>query len=107
MNENKRFLPIGTVVLLKNGTKEIMINSYCVFGKTKADKMYEYGACLYPEGVIDTDNVYVFNHDDIDKVIHLGYSSDLQKEYSKKLNENYDAFKVKFENKQFENMPNL
>ena len=49
----ERFLPIGTVVLLKGGKKEIMITSYCIFptnteikdGKEeKAQrKMYEYG----------------------------------------------------------------
>ena len=34
MEENKmpeKFLPIGTVVLLKNGKKEVMITSYCIF----------------------------------------------------------------------------
>ena len=30
--ENKEgFLPIGTVVLLKGGKKELMITSYCIF----------------------------------------------------------------------------
>ena len=27
----ERFLPIGTVLLLKGGKKEVMITSYCIF----------------------------------------------------------------------------
>ena len=34
----ERFLPIGTVVLLKGGTKEIMITSYCVYPTNKQYK---------------------------------------------------------------------
>ena len=30
MEIEEKFLPIGTVVLLKEGTKEVMITSYCI-----------------------------------------------------------------------------
>lgn len=96
MNEIKRFLPIGTVVLLKSGTKELMINSYCIFNvKEKEKKIYEYGACLYPEGVMNANNSYAFDHEDIAKILYVGYISEQQRAYVKKIDENYDEFKNK------------
>lgn len=61
-------LPIGTIVLLDGGTKELMI-----YGKnvTNCDtnEDYDYVACLYPEGYIgDNYNVF-FNHISIEKII--------------------------------------
>ena len=96
----ERFLPIGTVVLLKGAKKEIMITSYCIFptgteykdGKqVKAQqKMYEYGGCPYPEGILDAKTINVFDHNQIDKILHMGYESDVQRELSKILNCGYE-----------------
>ena len=47
MNYDK-YLPIGTVVLLKNATKRLMIVGFCVKGDTD-DKIYDYVGCLYSE----------------------------------------------------------
>lgn len=108
----ERFLPIGTVVLLNGGKKEVMITSYCIFptnmeikdGKrVKAErKMYEYGGCIYPEGILDSNVSCAFNHNQIAKVLHLGYESDQQKELSKILNAGYEKYKTQFENGQTE-----
>lgn len=46
---NKTFLPVGTVVLLKNGKKRVMITGFCVQPQGK-DEAYDYSGCLYPEG---------------------------------------------------------
>ena len=103
----ERFLPIGTVVLLKGGQKELMITSYCIFptGSQLKDgkevqaekKMYEYGACTYPEGVLDSNTIRAFNHNQIEKIVHMGYENDTQKELSRILNDGYDIYKKKFE----------
>lgn len=92
MQTEDKFLPIGTVVLLKGGKKEVMIITYCVFpeGKLVVDgkevdpkgKLYEYGACTYPEGVIEHDTIIGFNHDQIEKVCHMGYETDDQKGFA-------------------------
>ena len=92
----ERFLPIGTVLLLKGGKKEVMITSYCIFptniqikdGKAvKPDqKMYEYGGCIYPEGILDSNMSCAFNHNQIEKIIHLGYESEEYQRLSKVLN---------------------
>ncbi len=104
----ERFLPIGTVLLLKGGKKEVMITSYCIFptkiqkpnGEAIAEtpKMYEYGGCVYPEGILDSNMACAFNHDQIEKIIYLGYESEQQKELSKILNAGYEAYKTQYEN---------
>ena len=80
----KKYMPIGTVVILKNGEKSVMI-----YGRkqTHAETQveYDYVACLYPEGNISDEFIYLFNHDKIDKVLFTGYSNDDDKEFVEKL----------------------
>jgi len=78
MIDKEKYLPVGTVVLLKGGNKKVMITSYLIFstGDEKDKKMYDYGACRYPEGLIDSSAGIGFNHEDIEKIIHLGLEDD-------------------------------
>lgn len=104
----EKFLPIGTVVLLKGGKKELMITSYCVYpnnaqqggdqGERPEKKIYDYGSCLYPEGVIEPNTLCAFNHDQIEKICHLGYEAPIQTELSSLLNKGTDMFKDRYEN---------
>ena len=71
-----KFLPIGTVVLLKNGSKKIMITGYLPSAKDKPGNVYDYSACLFPEGVISSEQTVVFNHDQINDIISEGYSNE-------------------------------
>jgi len=97
MENEKKFLPIGTVVLLKGGKRELMITSYCIIpngevydknGKVEGatGKMFEYGACFYPEGMVTSDQLFAFNHEQIERVCFKGYETDKQKEISNLLN---------------------
>lgn len=58
-------LPIGTVVLLKNAEKRLMI-----FGIGQTDtsnrEEYDYIGVLYPEGSIGDEARFLFNHSDIE-----------------------------------------
>lgn len=104
----EKFLPIGTIVKLKGGTKEVMITSYCIFptntqivdGKEVAaqKRIYEYGGCPYPEGIVDSNVACAFNHDQIEKISYLGYETNEQKELSRVLNNGYEIYKQKYEN---------
>ena len=49
------------------------------------DVMFDYGGCVYPEGMITSDQLFAFNHDQIEKVVYMGYVTDQQKEISKVL----------------------
>lgn len=104
-DENGRFLPIGTVVLLKGGKRELMIVSYCVMpngdvydknGKVNdfnKDQVFDYGACFYPDGMVQSDQIFAFNHDQIARICYKGYESDNQKELSYVLNGGLEAMK--------------
>ena len=37
---------------------------------------FDYGACLYPEGVVGENLIY-FNHEDIFKIVQEGYTNDV------------------------------
>ena len=67
----KEFMPLGSVVTLLGGTKKIMI---C--GRIQEDKgtdtVYDYSACYYPEGILDPNGLFLFQHEDIDKVYYVG-----------------------------------
>ena len=76
----KSYLPIGSVVLLKNGKKKIMI--YGRRQRRVTDEIeYDYIACLYPEGNIGEDYMYLFNHEDIETVVSRGYSDAEEEAY--------------------------
>jgi len=88
MNEDyKKYLPIGSVVMLKNGKKRLMITGYASIDLEKKDKVYDYIGCMYPEGVITTEQSILFDHVNIEKVYCLGFSDDEQKDFAKKLDE--------------------
>ena len=89
MNNNAnnlgRFLPIGTVVLLKGGKKRLMITGFCSVDEAKKDKAYDYTGCLYPEGIISSKQMALFNHSQIEKIYFLGYSDQEEKQFKQKL----------------------
>ena len=82
-----KFLPVGTVVLLKDGTKRVMITGFCTMEEDQLDKIYDYCGCLFPEGFISMDKNLLFDHDQIVKVDHMGLVDDEEKAFKEKLNE--------------------
>ena len=55
----------------------------------ESNEIYDYVACLYPEGNISDEYTYLFNHSDISEVVFKGYvngeeialSNDIVKEF--------------------------
>lgn len=84
---NNKFLPIGSIVLLKNAKKKLMITGFCMADKNNPQKKYDYCGCLFPEGIMDTDKMALFNHQQIDKIFYLGYSNEEEIEFKNVLNE--------------------
>ena len=50
-----KYLPIGSVVILKGAKRKLMITGYIQIDLKKLDKVYDYSGCLFPEGIINTD----------------------------------------------------
>lgn len=82
----EKYLPIGSVVTLKDATKKIMIIGYCPVEKER-NQMYDYSACLYPEGVIDSNRILLFNHNQIATTHFIGLEDEEQKQNNEKLKE--------------------
>ena len=77
----KKYLPIGTIVKLKTGKRKVMITGFCLYDRADAHKLYDYCGCAYPEGMLSTNEVNLFNHGDIEKVFHLGVSDEEEKQF--------------------------
>lgn len=67
----KKYLPIGSVVLLKESQKRIMIVGVRQ-KQVDSDKIWDYSACLYPEGILDPDKLFLFNNDQIERLYFVG-----------------------------------
>ncbi len=99
----EKLLPIGSVILLRGGTKELMIIGYFPVDK-ETGECYEYEGCLYPEGLITTEDIALIHHDAIEKVVQRGYASaateNILKKYTqlyKRLKENKNITKAEIE----------
>ena len=85
----KELLPIGSIVWLENAKKPLMI--FGVRQKNLDDDIeYDYIGVLYPEGNMGVNSQFMFNHDDIDKVVFRGYEDETRVEFLDKLQQYYD-----------------
>lgn len=106
----EKYLPIGTVVKLIGGDVALMITGFCIKpqGKIKGikgeienteDKYFDYSACPYPTGIMNTEINVVFNHENIEGIVYMGLESKLHDEYNKFLKEEMKKMDKKEENK--------
>lgn len=85
MNREK-YLPLGSVVILKEAKKRVMIIGFMASTNEVENKVFDYMGCLYPEGVLSSEQTLVFNHEQIDKIFYMGYSDSEEKDFKDKLN---------------------
>ena len=83
----EKYLPIGTVVMLKGGKKRTMITGFCSISDGDKSKVFDYSGCLYPEGFLSSNQTLLFNHDQIDKIYYLGLIDEEEKQFKQKLNQ--------------------
>lgn len=81
------YLPLGSVVLLKNGLQKLIIMGRAL-NVTKAGKEFYFDYCgvLFPQGLINSEIAY-FNHLDIDRVYFTGYNDEGSKEMTEIIND--------------------
>ena len=90
----KDLLPIGSVVLLKDATKKLVIIGVLQVN-AEQNKMYDYLAVPYPEGYLGADNNYLFNQGDINDIIFRGYTNPERDIFIEALNILYSKKEVK------------
>lgn len=83
----EKYLPIGSVVLLKDAKKRVMITGYVVKSPQHGERIFDYIGCLYPEGCISQDKNLLFDHKDIAQIFALGYTDEEQKVFMVKLHD--------------------
>ncbi len=81
----EKYLPVGSVVLLQNGSKRVMINGFCTMDASKPDKIYDYSGVLFPEGSLSSDQTLLFDHSQIVRIDHIGLDDQEEKEFKVKL----------------------
>lgn len=78
MNETKKILPLGSVVLLEEGLQKLVVvgrGAIYVDQNTGKDTFADYMSVLYPTG-LNPETTIFFNHENIDKVLFEGYSDE-------------------------------
>lgn len=86
--KTKELLPIGSIVLLKDGTKKLM-----VFGirqtDVKSGREYDYSGVLYPEGNLGNKTWFLFDDENIAEVSFRGYEDEERKDFLERLSDFY------------------
>ncbi|GAA0075625.1 hypothetical protein UT300005_00030 [Clostridium sp. CTA-5] len=81
-------LPLGTVVLLKDSNRQLMITGRMrKLEGDSSEKIWDYSGCEYPRGFMSPQDSYLFNIDQIEKVYFKGYEDEEEFEYRSKISE--------------------
>lgn len=86
----KDLLPIGSIVLLKDGEKRLMIIGIIQSNASGNGKEYDYLGVLYPEGHIGDQFQYLFNHNDISEIVFRGFDDEERVTFLAKLSTIYE-----------------
>lgn len=87
MESKVKYLPLGSVVLLKGGVQKVIVNARgMVAANFEPPKFFDYGGSLYPQGIIG-DQIMYFNHEDIKTVVFTGYTDEDDKRMVDNINE--------------------
>ncbi|MUG64692.1 cytoplasmic protein [Paenibacillus sp. 7541] len=81
MGNPQTLLPNGSIVILKEGEKKLVIYGRKQILAVDEPQMFDYLACPYPEGYISPEFSYVFNHEDIQTVVFTGYQDEEEDEF--------------------------
>ena len=81
----KEFLPMGSIVRLKESKKKLMIIGR-LQKRTDEEKIFDYLAIFYPIGSVDN-HVVLFDEGDIGELVFRGYCDVEEQEFVKFLNQ--------------------
>lgn len=66
-------LPIGSVVQLKESTARVMVMGYLAVTENNQDTVWDYCGVQFPIGYMRVDEIYCFNHEQIEIICVYGY----------------------------------
>jgi hypothetical protein len=62
-----------------------MITGFCSIANENQEKIYDYSGCVYPEGYLSSNQVCLFDHDQIEKIFFVGFEDEEEKTFKDKL----------------------
>lgn len=74
VDKNEKYLPLGTVVTIKENLAMYMISGYV--NEDEKGKMNDYIGVPYPYGMVSFNALYFFDHKDIETVVFTGMFDD-------------------------------
>lgn len=86
-------LPIGSVVLLRESTKKVMIVGVCQRSASDTSKIWDYSGVVFPEGFLASDKMLMFNNDQIDRIFAIGYQDEEQLAFKERVDIAIESFK--------------
>ena len=89
----KDLMPIGSIVRLHGGDRRVMICGR-VLCRNGGDIIYDYVACLYPQGIMSSDDMYFFNRDAIEEVFFIGFQDQEEMQFRKGILDNLGELTV-------------
>lgn len=78
-----KYLPIGSIVLLKDDIVMRMIIGYL---NKDNEEIKEYVCIPFPYGLMSEKTLYYFNHSDIENILFIGYKNNKYEEFNLILN---------------------
>lgn len=79
----KRLLPIGSIVILDLEKKEkVLIIGRVVRRTEEEDTIWDYCGCLAPYGLQAPEGLRMFNHEEIRRLLFVGYQDEEELQYS-------------------------
>ena len=94
-NIQEKFLPIGTIVKLKEANKRLMITGFCLVANNDKSVIYDYSGVAYPEGLSASDETALFNHEQIEKIFYTGFIDSEEIEFKKRLKHDIESLNMK------------
>lgn len=82
---NKELLPVGSIVNIRLSKEKYMIMGFYT-KDANTNEIYDYSAVVYPYGLVNLNDVTMFNKDLIKKVVYRGLDSEEDKLFKEKLN---------------------
>ncbi|AQR94899.1 DUF4176 domain-containing protein [Clostridium saccharoperbutylacetonicum] len=83
-----RLLPVGSVVMLDLDIKEKVMIIGRLMKMTEEDgTIWDYCGCIIPQGLQNPEQIRLFNHKDIRRLLFVGYQDEEELGYSLALSE--------------------
>ena len=82
-------LPLGTIVTLEDSNEKLMIFDI-LQSLGENEEPYDYIGVPYPMGNIGPENQFLFQHENIDQIIHIGYEDEEYIDFISSLEDSID-----------------